>query len=46
MLLIGLSIVVIAVLGLEYSNDTEKVMNDFCSLEFKQNIRGKYNFCC
>ena len=28
------------------SNNKEKVMDEFCRLECKQNIKSKYKFCC
>lgn len=47
MLLMGLLIIAgIAVMGMLSSDNREKVMDDFCKVECKQNIRGKYKFCC
>ena len=28
------------------NDNSEKVMNEFCKLECKSNIHGKYKFCC
>jgi hypothetical protein len=47
MLLIGaLLLVVIATTSLIGNDNSEKVMRDFCKVECKQNIKGKYKFCC
>jgi hypothetical protein len=33
-------------LGLVDGHGEERVMREFCELECKQNIKGKYQFCC
>jgi galactitol-specific phosphotransferase system IIC component len=47
MLFIGIiGVVIIGALSLLGGDSKEKVMNDFCNLECKQNIQKKYTFCC
>lgn len=47
MLLIGI-LLTAAIAGMSYfgSDTREKVMNEFCNIECKQNIQSKYKFCC
>jgi len=47
MLFIGVLLIAdIAVMSLLDRNNGEKVMNDYCKLECKQNIQNKHKFCC
>ena len=47
MLLIGvLLIAAIAAMSTLSSDNREKVINDFCKVECKNDVQRKYKFCC
>lgn len=47
MLLIGVMLITaIVAVGFLEGESKEKVMNEFCNAECRQNILKKYNFCC
>lgn len=47
MIIIGILFIVIVFAMIKLQSDnSEKVMKEFCDLECKKNINNKYKFCC
>ena len=44
--IVVLFIAAIAVMGLFGSDNRKKVLEDFCKVECKQDIKRQYRFCC